>query len=651
MLAPLADIRSNSKSSHLGYRPDIDGLRAIAVLLVVFYHLRTAKDTGGFIGVDTFFVISGYLISSLILSDLGANKFSLVHFYERRIRRIFPALLVMLFGVAALAVALLLPTELEACAKSLLAALFSASNFYFWKHSGYFDATNSISPLLHTWSLAVEEQFYLVLPLLLRLLRPLSRRQLVGVIMAIAIASLVWSSIGAVRNDSAAFYMLHTRAWELLAGTLLALCPERIQLPHWLREGLAVAGVLFILWPAFTYNDGTAFPGLTAIPPCLGTALVIFSGFGQASRQSLVGRLLSLPPMRFIGLISYSLYLWHWPLIVFSRVSAGIDSELSPRLVKLGLLIASFALATVSWRFVEMPFRYGRFRPRRTSLFAIAAAAAASLALVGAALLLFAGTLTRWPKNAVQVGAYLDYKRVGQFREGSCFVDGGRGERFNAASCLAWNNARKNDLLIGDSHAAALWYGLSHTFTDVNFMQATATGCKPLPAGTMAGTFNSLRERFNRCEDLMSYVYRSYLPSQRPDALLIAARWAPDDLDGLRQAFEAAAKLGIPVVLFGPMVEYDAPLPRLLAQSIRLGDRSLPDRHLLVGNWALESQMSALAAHRPNVRYVSLLAPLCRGRNCACYSDDGAPLEFDTNHYTMEGSLLVAQRIKTSGGL
>lgn len=653
-MTPAAKLDSSARSRHLTYRADIDGLRAIAVLLVVLYHLHTAKCSGGFVGVDTFFVISGYLISSLIVSDIDSGRFSLTDFYERRIRRIFPALIVMLAGVAILADVTLLPTELKACGKSLMAALLSVSNFYFWIHTSYFDAStgaSSITPLLHTWSLAVEEQFYLVLPLTLRALRSLPRPRLFAVLSLIAIASLIWSSITAAQNSSAAFYMLHTRAWELLLGTLLAICPERFQVPSALRDLVSLLGLALILWPSFTYTDDTPFPGLTAVPPCLGTALVIFAGFGKSARPGYVSRFLSLPPMRFVGLISYSLYLWHWPLIVFSHAYGGVSS-LPARILKLSLLLLSVGIAALSWRFVEMPFRYGSFRPSRKQLFRIAFGGVASLVAVAGCLILFSGALTRWSPDAIRVASYLDYRPEEQFRQGTCFVDGLLGQKYNAAECLVSKSGEKNYLLIGDSHAAALWYGLSHTFAGVNTMQATASGCKPVIEDRFTpGAIGRLRERQSECRDVIGSIFNNYLPSHPPDALLIAANWDPEDIPGLRGTLQWTTGRGIPTILFGPMVAYDAPLPRLLALSIQAHDRALPDSHLLMKYWPLDADMRKLAGQFPGVKYVSLLAPMCEGHSCTVYAGDGTPLEFDSNHYTKQGSLAVAERIKASGSL
>jgi peptidoglycan/LPS O-acetylase OafA/YrhL len=269
---------SDAKNTRLSYRADIDGLRAVAVLLVVACHMGIYKCRGGFIGVDVFFVISGYLISSVILSEIASSQFSLFSFYERRIRRIVPALVVMLLATSFLAYRYLLPVEMEDFAKSLVASIFSQSNFYFWSQSGYFDAPAALKPLLHTWSLAVEEQFYVFFPLFLLAIRRFFPTRLRLSIVLIAILSFVASAIGAYLYPNSTFYLAPTRAWELLLGTLLSLklFPE-ISGAVW-RNGSTIAGITSILLAAVFFSSSTAFPGLAALAPCLGAALIIAGG-------------------------------------------------------------------------------------------------------------------------------------------------------------------------------------------------------------------------------------------------------------------------------------------------------------------------------------------------------------------------------------
>ena len=260
------------------YRADIDGLRAVAVLLVFAYHLGTARVKGGYVGVDVFFVISGYLIGSIILSEIAADKFSLLSFYERRIRRIFPALFVTLAVCALLAYKFFLPSELEEFAKSYLAATFSFSNAFFYYQSGYFEGAAAMKPLLHTWSLAVEEQFYVFLPLFLLALRRYSSRIRKLAVFSVASISFVISAWGAFNRPDATFYLAHTRAWELLLGTLIALdCFPRFSSSA-ARNAFSAIGLAMIFASATFYAKTTPFPGLAAALPCFGTAFLIATG-------------------------------------------------------------------------------------------------------------------------------------------------------------------------------------------------------------------------------------------------------------------------------------------------------------------------------------------------------------------------------------
>ena len=341
------------KEKALAYRADIDGLRAVAVLSVVAFHLGITKTPGGFVGVDVFFVISGYLISSIVFYEIASSRFSIVNFYERRIRRIFPALFAMLAGFSVLAAVYLLPTELVNYAKSLLAATASASNFYFWQHSGYFDAPLS-QPLLHTWSLAVEEQFYLTFPLFLVVVRKVFPDKLRTAVVALFAMSLIASAVVVARNQSAAFYMPYTRAWELLLGTLLSLGMFP-RMNSWLQRNAAtIAGLAMIAFSVVFYSERTLFPGLSALVPCVGSALII--GAGETG-PSVVSRFLSWRPMVFIGLISYSLYLWHWPIVVLQHMGVliGLGSISSKALAALsqpaGLTCWSRWLRRSAWQF------------------------------------------------------------------------------------------------------------------------------------------------------------------------------------------------------------------------------------------------------------------------------------------------------------
>ena len=636
-----ATVITATKSS---YRPDIDGLRAVAVLLVLAYHVGIYRLRGGFVGVDVFFVISGFLISTIILSDLDSSRFSLIAFYERRIRRILPALVVMLLSTGVLAYKFFLPAEFVDFGKSLLAATFSVSNIFFLHQSGYFDAPATMKPLLHTWSLAVEEQFYIFLPLFLMAIRKLFPKRQVLLVGVVALLSFVVSVIGAFRNHDATFYLAHTRAWELLLGALLAMNVFPGTSSALWRNVSSIIGLSLILAAGLAFNSGTPFPGAAALLPCVGAALIIAAG---KSGKSFVGRALSLRPVVFIGMISYSLYLWHWPLIVFQGTNGLLAKGLTPNATKVVLILVSVAIATLSWRFIEQPFRERRRNLSRVVIFRMASVAATVLLVLGTGILATGGMRSRYPPAAVRVASYLentDAATDAQYRVGTCFLTSKNTyQDFNPAVCLLQNPHKANDLLIGDSHAAQLWYGLSSTFTEVNLMQATASGCKP--------TLDQAHSAEPKCSRLMNFVFTDYLRTHHVDRLIIAARWDHADLGPLQQTLEWATRSGIDVVLFGPIVQYDSALPRLLAMSIKLNDPAIPGLHRVTSYDGLDADMSQLARSESSVRYVSYFKMLCRQGSCLEYAGDGVPLQSDYGHLTATGSVLVATRVRESGAL
>ena len=331
------------------YRADIDGLRACAVLPVVLFHMGVPAITGGFVGVDVFFVISGYVISRQLLEALDSGTFSLLNFYERRVRRIFPALLFIVALTTVFAWLLLLPPQMLDFSDSLLASASFISNFFFWRQSGYFDIASAFRPLLHLWSLAVEEQFYILMPVAIYVTYALGSRWRF-VFWAGFLASLGLSVALTNTAPSANFFLLPSRAWELLLGALLVLTPPPAP-NRTIAEICGAIGVLLLLYSIFYFDENTPFPGAHALYPCVAAALLIYSG---SSRSPFFNRLISIKPLVFFGLISFSLYLVHWPLIVLSRYYL----LRSPQGYEVVLLMAgSVALAFFSYRFVELPFR------------------------------------------------------------------------------------------------------------------------------------------------------------------------------------------------------------------------------------------------------------------------------------------------------
>jgi peptidoglycan/LPS O-acetylase OafA/YrhL len=373
-----------------GYRPDIDGMRAIAILLVLFYHAGFEFVSGGFIGVDIFFVISGYLITGIVVRELAAGSFSFGRFYTRRIKRLLPAFYSVAIVSSVVSYFVLLPYELGRFAESLLSSLFFVSNFYFGSITeGYFAPEVDLLPLLHTWSLAVEEQFYFLWPVSLLVLRrrlsPHQMRILMGVLMA---ASFVAAEVGVRALSDSVYYAPWSRAGELLMGALLALQhlgkepttardPRPSTLWRWREAGVTAIGFALIAAPAILLDDLSAFPGINSLWPCLGITILIHVGRDSGG---LARRLLGLRPLVFVGLISYALYLWHWPVFVFAR-SLRLDDGPATTWALIG---ACFVLATISWRFVERPIRELQsvtFRDALQRIFALPAIVLAALSL------------------------------------------------------------------------------------------------------------------------------------------------------------------------------------------------------------------------------------------------------------------------------
>ena len=334
------------------YRKEIDGLRALAIVPVIFFHADFTLFTGGFVGVDDFFVISGFLITSLLLEEHRNKHFSFLNFYERRARRILPALFLMLLVSAACAYRILSPWDLSDFAKSLLGANLFVANIAAYQQSGYFDASSAIKPLLHIWSLSIEEQYYFILPILFVVLLRWGARALtlgLGILLA---ASLFASERKLSQDNSAAFYFIYSRAWELLLGSVCALVSLKPlhKVSGWLQQMAAFAGVAMIVFAILTFTQDTPFPGLSALIPTLGTALVLLF----ARSTTMIGKWLANPLFVGIGLISYSAYLWHQPVFAFYRYQSLNYPTQTAMLVCMAL---SFLLAYLSWAFVEKPFR------------------------------------------------------------------------------------------------------------------------------------------------------------------------------------------------------------------------------------------------------------------------------------------------------
>ncbi len=462
------------------YRTDIDGLRAIAVLPVVMFHAGFSWLPGGFVGVDIFFVISGYLISSIILNEMRQGTFSFARFYERRVRRIIPALLLVLVATLVAGYFFLLPDEYMSLSRATLAALAFVPNVYFWDtESTYFGLDIATQPLLHTWSLGVEEQFYILFPALLYLLyRKFSQQAMVRILLGLFVLSLGANLLLAELYTKYSFYMLPTRAWELLAGVLLSLDVLPAIRKRRLAELSAGLGLALVLGTMLLLQENAVFPGINAVYPVLGAALIIYSG---RQAQTLVARLLSHRVLVFIGLVSYSFYLWHWPVTVYTKMvwDAAPSSYL--------ILVLSFALSVLSYRFIEVRYRKpSRRLPRRLRLFA-ELGGMGSLVIAGVAFVLFSqGLMERIPAGLMEIAKVNNHVQQQKSVAMHCrrFTENqqAEGEEKGELCRLGKQDAPPQFVIWGDSHAHAVSYALHLAALDAGISGYSLTdgGCRPL---------------------------------------------------------------------------------------------------------------------------------------------------------------------------
>jgi hypothetical protein len=405
---------------------------------------------------------------------------------------------------------------------------------------------------------------------------------------------------------------------------------------------LALLSLAVILGFAVFYQTVVPFPGVTALPACAASVALILLGEHE---MTFVGRLLSTKPLTFIGLISYSLYLWHLPIVLAARLGLipYVHGEGPSGYVF--VFATSMLAATLSWWFVERPFRFGRWkRLSQRRIFALAGAGAMVYLAVAIGLKAEQGHPDRYTAEELHIGSY-DYKDiVGGLRDNLCFVEGDFSV-YNAARCTQMESGKKNVLLVGDSHAAALYWGLSHAMPEVNLMQATSAAC-----------FEAIdpRHGHSECTLMRRYVYEQFLPTHHVDAVILAGPWqTEDELKSMMPTVDWYAAHQIPLYLIGPMTQYTAPLPQLLALSDRLHEPDLPNRALELRLRQLDRRYQRELAHRPYIHYISLWDTLCSDDRCPAYVSpaDRVPMVVDQTHFSMPASLLVAQKLRSEGVL
>ena len=602
------------------YRADIDGLRAVSILLVVAYHAQPWLVRGGFIGVDIFFVISGFLITRIILSEAKAGTFSSLAFYARRVRRIFPALIVVLATTSLIGWIILLPDGFALLGKSTAAGVAFVSNLFQLNQTGYFAPDAAENPLLHLWSLGIEEQFYIFWPLLLVLLFGSKYRRIR--IAAIAAASFGLSLLIFLGLKEWSFYSPLPRAWELLAGGLLASSQiegvARQSSP--LRDNLlSAAGLAAIIGAAAALNKESLFPGAWALLPVLGAVLIIIAPNSTVNRV-----LLSSRAMVAIGLISYPLYLWHWPLLSY----LGIIRNGVPNAIEIwAVVIVAFILAWLTYRFVEIPLR------RQPKAVAGLSFALLAVGLAGIATAANSGFPLRFPAEIRAIAMLAPQSNDG-FGD-KCFLEG-PGARLDA-NCIEQGD-KPLLFLWGDSTAAALYPGLKRAEETVPFRLArfAVPGCAPILAASVS------------CDGNNDLVF-GFVKSSRPDIVLLHAMWdRTHNLDRLAATIEQLKALKIPrIVILGPVPLWKRTLPLALVNAYRL-THVIEDRISagVTGAGSDEQMRSFSQAH--GVEYISAWRVLCDGNGCLTRVGPTAEevVTTDIVHLSNAGSKYLVEKIE-----
>ena len=627
-----------------GYRADIDGLRAVAVLAVVGYHAFPGTVPGGFVGVDVFFVISGYLITSLLRDEIAANgRIGFGDFYVRRMRRLFPALALVLATCLVAGWWLLVPSDYAALGRHAAASAGFVANIAFWLEADYFAPAADTLPLLHLWSLGVEEQFYLAWPLLLALAARLGAGPRLLVALAGGLSLLACLALTPA-DASGAFFLPFTRFWELLAGAALALRaggqgPASARLHRPAADAVAAAGLALVLAACILFDDQAPFPGWRALVPVAGCVLLIAAA--PAARWTRA--LLSLRPLVWIGLVSYPLYLWHWPLLVFARIHSSDEPALP---LRLALVALAFVLAGLTWRLVERPLRH---RLGARAALAVLLPAMAGVLVASLAVWALRGVESR-AGEPVRAYANYSYDWRGPSREGSCSLTGARGEpEMFPAECIDPPGDGKRPSLVvwGDSHAALLHPGLREAAGErLRMAQFTRSGCRPYLSSTKPACHASNAWVMERIREL------------RPDHVLLFAYWTGNDFEGhdqvLRDLDETIAALqdaGVrQVLVLGPAPRWRQWLPRLLVERhAREPFLRVPRRlrgETLDEPPALDAALAQALGGRDGVTYVSVHGTLCGLRGCLVWIEDPVELTtWDYGHLGPGASRLVGDAV------
>jgi peptidoglycan/LPS O-acetylase OafA/YrhL len=637
-----------AQASVTRYRPDIDGLRAVAVSSVVIYHASKTALPGGYLGVDVFFVISGFLITSILRREIDRKKFSLSNFYRRRARRILPAFTVLVVIVTLACLFMLPPDGLKEYGEYLTASATFVSNLWFREHSNYFGTRADNLVLLHTWSLSVEEQFYIFWPIGLWFL---SRSRLVAyrkqIVLGAAALGLVGALAMAAYRPEAAFYYFPTRAWELLAGAYIALL-DKGAAPKITRESLSVLGIVFLASAFVIAPDiRRLWAGADMILPCVGAALIIFSG---GNGDTPADHVFSSRPFVWIGLISYSLYLWHWPVFVLSKIYLGHSLNFFEALAAIAL---ATLLAFLSWRFVEQPFRKSHGENGHVNLIAIGAIAA--VAALGFAIVKLDGLPQRASYKVIE--ADMSTKKRWRLTD-QCLIAASSAQMPSDEKCrFGAPSALPSVVLWGDSHANHYGPALERIGQARGFsvLQLTKQSCSPVAGKSAAGAGASLNKTDRACADFRAWSLDRILSDARLRTVVIAGRWprfAGDEMSAsLDQIVETLTARGRNVVLVGTTPEFNNGGGMCIVHQYFLGRdghacdiAAAPERAALRD---IDADFQRVESKYPRVRSFLPNSVLCDDVKCQA-ARNGQIVLSDSHHLTIDGARMMAPGLDTA---
>ncbi len=630
------------------FRKDIEGLRALAVLVIVLFHMGVETLAGGFIGVDIFFVISGYLITGLILKDIAAQRFSFRDFYMRRLRRLAPSLLVTLFGTLIAGFLWLGPEQFERLGKSTVAAIFSVSNIFFWNEAGYFDEDAINKPLLHLWSLAVEEQFYLVWPAVLLLLARLKTHNapLIG-LLVLSILSLSASEWMLSTDAAGAFFLTPFRIAEFGLGAGVAIFGSIPNNRPRLANTISATGLIFVIVSVFTYTETMRFPGVAALVPCVGTAMLIAAG-----SQTWVNRGFGLYPLRYVGRASYSIYLVHWPIVVFYTYLYDAPETFT---AIAGLSLAALILGACLYHLVETPFRI-----RRTDSFLITGRvlrwSCGTLALLTLMIASHAAMNKGYTwRIAEPVKELSKSRREGgiarrlSIRQKTCHLTRYTTKTYfdDFESCM---QSQADDLIvvIGDSHAADIWAA----FDSDKVVQLTGTGCSWAIRSKMCDslrlfTLEWLQKNQDRIRVIVYTQRGEKLIADSPDAFQ-GVSFHQDMIETLWTSLSEINTDKVPLIIVGPRPEFHPKVAVMLARSNTMHDFHRRMQRVDTSDFGALDTFLKGSVPLPNTQYYSLYDIQCPDGRCAYTYGDGKLIFVDYGHWSPGGGTYMLEQLKKS---